>query len=472
MIPNVSGGGRSGHTANASGIFCGATAGAEDMNCDIRGICAATVMLLALRLPHACLANDSLWSHLEDAASLQTVRAGTVELAGSPPARRLTLQATGGEHYAWVSIPAPPGGLNLAARHAVEATITNVCEDPLEAMLWVVADAGWESVADVAVLQPRETRIFSCGLRKTFPDGTPKLDPTRIRGIQVMLKNPKSGQAVEVADLVAAGVEPPWERPPGKIDVPPVEEGAPAAGRRVFYAVGDAQTAAVLWLPRDWKPGASYPVIVEYPGNIFFTADCYSTGRPEQCVIGYGMTRCMGAIWISLPFVDAAGNVAEHGWGDPDATADFCVRAVEDVCERFGGDRTRLVLTGFSRGAIACGYIGLRNDTIAGLWRGMHCCQHYDGDGWNGSTPEGALERARRFRGAAVFHTDNAVEKVQPFIDALGAPATIVSSGLGAHSCAMFLDDRESTRRLREWFTELTTRDAERRAPSRPTSTP
>lgn len=71
-----------------------------------------------------------------------------------------------------------------------------------------------------------------------------------------------------------------------------------------------------------------------------------------------------------------------------------------------------------------------------------------------------------------MFHTDNAAEKVQPFVDALGVPATIVSSGLGAHSCAMFLDDRESTRRLREWFTELTATDAEGRVISRPTPTP
>lgn len=434
-------------------------------------------MLLVILVPHACLADDSLCSHLENAAGLEDVRAATVEFAGSPSARRLTLRATGGEHYAWALIPAPPGGWNLAARHAVEAMLTNVGEDAVEAMLWVVADAGWESVAEVAVLQPRESRTFSCALRKTFPDGTPKLDPTRIRGIQVMLKSPRADQAVEVADLVAAGTEPPWERPPGRIDVPTVEDGAPAAGKRVFHPVGESRKegkspAAVLWLPRDWKPGASYPVIVEYPGNIFFTAGCYSTGRPAQCVIGYGMTRGTGAIWISLPFVDANACIAEHSWGDPDATANFCVRAVEDVCARFGGDRTRLVLTGFSRGAIACGYIGLRNDRIAGLWRGLHCCQHYDGDGWNGSTPEGALERARRFRGVGVFHTDNSAAKVRPFVDTLGVPATIVSSGLGAHSCAMFLDERESTRRLRDWFAALTIKDVEEPAPALPTSTP
>lgn len=439
---------------------------------------------LCLLLPHPRgAASESLWSHLNSAAGLSDVRAATVEFAELPPARRLTLRATGGEHYAWVSIPAPPSGWQLTERRAVEATVKNVGEGPVEVMLWVVADAGWESIANVAILEPRASRTLACDLRKAFPDGTPKLDPAHIRGIQVMLKNPKPGQAIEVAELVAVGDAPEWTRPIGRLDVPAVEDGPAGAGRRVFHPLGELpqvikaqpakpQAAAVLWLPRDWKPGAAYPVIVEYPGNIFFTAQCYSTGRPEQCVIGYGMTRGTGAIWISLPFVDASGGVAENGWGDPDATADFCVRAVEDVCEQFGGDRTRLVLTGFSRGAIACGYIGLRNDRIARLWRGFHCCQHYDGDGWNGATMEGAIERAGRFRGVAVFHTDNSAQKVQPVTDALDVPTTFVSSGLGAHSCAMFLDDRESTRRLRDWFTELTATDAEAPLPRRPTPRP
>jgi hypothetical protein len=197
-------------------------------------------------------------------------------------------------------------------------------------------------------------------------------------------------------------------------------------------------------------------VIVEYPGNIFLVPECYSTGRPDQCVIGYGMTKGRGAILLSLPFVDrAAGSSAEYGWGDADATADYAVRMVEEVCARFGGDRQNVVLTGFSRGAIACGYIGFRNERIAGLWKGFHACQHYDGDGWGGATMEGALERARRFRGKAVFHTDNSETAFQPVMEAMSARVTYVRSGLGAHACAMFLDDRPSTERLREWWVEL-----------------
>lgn len=433
---------------------------------------------VALASVPQAIATESLWSHIDSAAALGDCRAAAVTFDGPPSGRRLAMVATGGRAYAWATVPAPPGGWSLARRAAVHATIGNRGTEPVEAALWIVADAGWESVAEFAQVHPGESRRFSAPLRATFPDGTPKLDPARIQSVQVMIKKPTAGQTVEVTDLVAVGDAPPWRRPVGRIDVPAVEDGTPAAGHRVPYRLAMSRTevetlpAALFYLPRDWRPGGIYPVVVEYPGNIFFTAGCYSTGRAEQCLIGYGMTQGTGAIWLSLPFVDAAGHVAENGWGDPDRTAEFCADVVEDICTRFGGDRSRLVLTGFSRGAIACGFIGLRNDRIAGLWKGLHCCQHFDGDGWNGATMPGAIERAGRFRGASVFHTDNSADRVKPVTDALGVPVTFVSSGLGAHSCAMFLDDRESTRRLREWFTNLTAIDADARVPARPTPTP
>jgi hypothetical protein len=197
-------------------------------------------------------------------------------------------------------------------------------------------------------------------------------------------------------------------------------------------------------------------VIAEYPGNIFFIPGCYSTGLPDQCLIGHGMTKGRGSICVGLPFIDpAAGKIAEHGWGDPDATADHAIRMMEEVCANFGGDRANLVLTGFSRGALACGYIGLRNDRIAALWKGFHACQHYDGDGWNGATLEGALERAKRFRGRAVFQTDNSPVAFQAVMDAMKTEVTWANSRLGAHATSMFLDERESTRQLREWYLRL-----------------
>jgi hypothetical protein len=220
----------------------------------------------------------------------------------------------------------------------------------------------------------------------------------------------------------------------------------------------------ILNLPADWKRGKKYPVIVEYPGNVFFGPACYSTGLPEQCVIGYGMTKGNGAICLGMPFVDRAqGGVAENGWGNADDTSDYAMRAVAEICDRFGGDRENLVLTGFSRGAIACGYIGLRNQKIAALWKGFHACQHSDGANWNGSTMEGAIERAARFRGQGVFQTDNSPEKFQPVMDAMKTKVIWAQSGLHFHSTAMFLDDRPSTQQLRDWFWNLVSPSGSRR---------
>jgi hypothetical protein len=168
------------------------------------------------------------------------------------------------------------------------------------------------------------------------------------------------------------------------------------------------------------------------------------------------MTRGEGAICLGLPFIDRkTGSIAESGWGNADDTAEYAIRMVEEVCTKFHGDRPNVVLTGFSRGAIACGYIGLRNDRIAALWKGFHACQHYDRDGWNGATMDGALQRARRFTGKAVFQTDNSEEKPQTVMDAMHTGVIFVRSGLGAHACAMFLDSRPSTQQLRQWFWDL-----------------
>ena len=367
-----------------------------------------------------------------------------------------------GAAYVWAAISPPAGGWKLEQRATVEADITNHGSGEAEVLLWVVGESGWDAVPAHAKLSPGETRRFSCRLRETFPDGTPKIDPSRVRDIRVMVRGRfRAPLTLEVRGLTARGFEPPWFPPADRVAVPAVSDEDPAAGRRVRYRLnGDAAGGpyAVLHLPEDWRPGASLPLIVEYPGNIFFVPGCYSTGLPDQCVIGAGITRGRGAICLALPFVDrATGVIAEGGWGVPDDTASYAVAMVEQVCREFGADRANIVLTGFSRGALACGFIGLRNDRIAALWKGFHACQHYDGDGWNGATEAGALERARRFRGRAVFQTDNSRAKFQTVMDAMRVPVTWADSGLRAHATAMFLDDRPSTEQLRRWFRELVT---------------
>ena len=406
-----------------------------------------------------------LLTHITSTDDLGDVRSVAPSWTGEQGGS-LTLRAIAPNPNVWATIPAASGGWDLSCRTAIEATITNDGSQPTEVGLWVVADRGWESIADYSILEPVITRTFSCPLRQTFPDATPKLDPQRVTGVRVMLRKPVANATVTIRRLTAVGVAEPWQRPTGRLELPPIETRPPAAGRRVRYQLPEDKGTGIhclVYLPGDWNPGHRYPLIVEYPGNIFYTPGCYSTGLPDQCAIGYGMTQGEGAIWVSLPFIDrAAGTIAEHGWGNPDDTADYAVSVVEHICRSLGGDRSNVLLTGFSRGAIACGFIGLRNDRIAHLWKAFHLCQHFDGDGWGGATMEDAIGRAGRFCGVSVFHTDNSEERVSQVTAAMNVPTTFVQSGLGAHSTAMFLDDRESTKALRRWFTEVITGPAKK----------
>ena len=428
--------------------------------------CLALFLLEPVRAPVALAATpadladaESLSAHLHGSGDLGELRDLTVawdEEAGGT--LWLTAEKTTG--YAWAVVPPPRQGWKLARRARVEAEISNRGPKSVKVLFWVVGDRGWDAVPAMARLAPGETRTLACPLRATFPDGTPKLDPGQIRQLQIMVRGRHTlPVTLEVRGLVAAGAAPDWVRPSGRIDLPPLRDAPPSAGQRVRYRLAEDEGTglySVLHLPADWRPGAAWPLIVEFPGNIFFDVACYSTGRPDQCVIGHGIARGRGAICLSLPFVDRARRaIAEDGWGDPEATAAYAVRMVGKVGDKFGADLRNVLLTGFSRGAIACGFIGLRDDRIATLWKGFHMCQHYDGDGWNRATMEGALERALRFRGRAVFHTDNDERAVQPVIAAMQTQATYARSGLGAHATAMFLDDRPSTRQLRQWFADL-----------------
>eukprot|EP01052_Picozoa_sp_SAG31_P047069 SAG31_NODE_9263_length_1307_cov_1.101821_1_plen_430_part_01 len=198
---------------------------------------------------------------------------------------------------------------------------------------------------------------------------------------------------------------------------PPMINGTPAAGRRVRQtAPGYAHTEAyhALYLPADWKlpakqTGNRYPVIVEYMGNgpwhetnmPPYPPDV-SSGRPEDSNLGFGISAGTRYIWISMPFLTsdlgAKTTISTSWWGCPDATPihdcgiqynatptiDYTIQTIAFVVERYGGDADRVMVTGWSRGAIACGAIGLANNQIAKLWRAFMPYAHMDGDaGWN-----------------------------------------------------------------------------------------
>ncbi len=96
---------------------------------------------------------------------------------------------------------------------------------------------------------------------------------------------------------------------PSDISIPPISDEQPNPGKRVRQrntGYEDWNLYHVLYLPIDWKPDQTYPIIAEYPGNGGYKNKLgdESLGRPEDCKLGYGATKGKGVIWVSLPFVD------------------------------------------------------------------------------------------------------------------------------------------------------------------------
>jgi len=188
------------------------------------------------------------------------------------------------------------------------------------------------------------------------------------------------------------------------LTLPPLAEGPPAAGRRVAVTTPEyagTQVRHLLTLPADWTPdwkarGRSWPVIAEYTGNYFPTSG--STGEVEGAALGYGVARGR-AIWVVLPYVakDRRRNEVTW-WGDIEATVGYAKTNLPRICAEFGGDAKRVVLCGFSRGAIGVSFLGLHDDEVARLWCGLWAHDHFDGvQAW--SAPWGAP--LARYRGEA-----------------------------------------------------------------------
>jgi len=248
------------------------------------------------------------------------------------------------------------------------------------------------------------------------------------------------------------------------LTTPPMTEGAPAPGRRVRQVTAGYEGKAVyhaLYLPRDWKPGRRYPVLVEYAGNGGYRNRFgdVSTGRVEGSNLGYGISGGKGFIWVSMPFVNShTWQNQTTWWGEVDATVDYAKRTVREVIERWGGDRSAVILTGFSRGAIACNYIGLHDDEIAAIWLAFIPYSHYDGvRAWRypGSDRTSALTRLRRLNGRASFIIhEESVEETRAYVESTGvrAPFTFLTLPYRNHNDGWVLRNIPERRVLRKWL--------------------
>ncbi len=257
------------------------------------------------------------------------------------------------------------------------------------------------------------------------------------------------------------------------LTIPKLETGQPDAGKRVKQTIpGYEQTGVyhVTYLPTDWVKGKRYPVLIEYAGNNHRGAyGDISTGRPEGSNMGYGISGGRGFIWVCLPYLNAAGDdIALTWWGDSKnrtarPTLDYCHKTVPWICEKYGGDTDRVILCGFSRGAIACNYLGLHDNETAKLWRAFIPYSHYDGIAtwpYSASDRDSALTRLKRLakRPQFICHEITGSQfnlaATKKWIESTNIQAnlTFAETGFRNHNDAWLLRTSPAREHLRAWL--------------------
>ena len=361
-----------------------------------------------------------------------------------------------------VVFPLPEKSQDLSRFRFVEADIENTGDKPMRFTFWARSGQGWGGVSTFTpdggptagreTLAPGQRGTFKIDLHTRYPGKdvyTLATNPASVRWLELVVGDSRITPSLRVRSLRATG-DAPAERPDvsRRVLVPDISRDAPGPGRRVYQQLpGWEKTSVthVLTLPREWQPGANYPVIVEFTGNVFYHKFCHSTGYTNQGTMAYGLARGEKFITLNLPFISVDGQREQiDGWGDIDKAADYCVAAVRAVCEKFGGDAGAMFVVGFSRGEYAANSLALRDDRIASLWRGFvgttpgRPRKPADGAGWN-KVGIGWDERAARLRGRPWFV----------------APANL---GPHVHVDVEYLEDRPSTVATRRWMHEILAR--------------
>ena len=230
--------------------------------------------------------------------------------------------------------------------------------------------------------------------------------------------------------------------------LPPLTEQGPQPGKRATVIASEyagTKVRHLIALPDDWTPdwkarGKSWPIIAEYTGNYFPTSG--STGEVEGAALGYGVARGR-AIWVVLPYVAKDHQKNEiTWWGDIAATVGYAKTNIPRICAQFGGDPKKVVLCGFSRGAIGVSFLGLHDDEVAKLWCGLWAHDHFDGMlEWKGhawGSPlaryrEEASVRLRRLAGRPLLVSQAGAETKKFITSVAPSGVTYLTVDMGAH---------------------------------------
>jgi hypothetical protein len=261
---------------------------------------------------------------------------------------------------------------------------------------------------------------------------------------------------------------------PTDLTVPQVVNEKPQAGKRVRFTTPGWEKTKVhhtLYLPPGWTKQSRLPIVVEFPGNGGFrNGRDVSDGTVDGCMLGYGLTAGKNAIWVCLPFVKKEQKTLQNcitWWGNVEKTKQYCTETVEDVCRRFGGDPQRVILAGFSRGSIACFYIGLHDEKIARLWAGFFCHSHLDGVnerwGYAGADRKSALVRLKRLgRRPVWFSQEGNLDAAKRYLKNTGLASRFeVETFLYPnHTAEWVLRDLPIRQRARLWLKKITEKKA------------
>ena len=401
---------------------------------------------------------------------LQRVDASSIQVNSARVSRQdggLAINGTEPPACASVLFPLPKALQDLSAKHYLEVDIENKTEKALRFTFWALSGSGWGGVStwstkkyEIAepghpkplgyeTLAPRQRQKFKIDLHARYPGPDARckaINPASVRWLKIVMGDGKSVPSVVLHKVLAAGEGPAEPHDISKrVLVPDIEKGPPAAGRRIYQQLPGWEATKVrhvLALPREWRRGGKYPIIVEYTGNVFYDKFCHSTGYTEQGNMAYGLSRGEKYICLNLPFISEDGQrEQENAWGSPEKTIDYCLQALRLACDRYGGDSNAVFFTGFSRGSIAANYIALRDERIAAVWLGFVGVNPGTtwtpamGAGWN-KCGTGWNERAARLNGrpCIVAHPNY---------------------GYGVHVDVEYLEDSASTIRTRQWMTDL-----------------
>lgn len=276
---------------------------------------------------------------------------------------------------------------------------------------------------------------------------------------------------------------------------PPMSTSAPGAGRRVAATTpGWPQDAYhAVYLPPEWtNESARMPLIIELAGNGPWQSPYgdVSLGRPEGSNLGFGITAGVGAVWVSVPMLTDDGEFVETWWwgcppvapftGTPPTTTGaaaghcgaacnttaserFLADTVRYALRAYNADPARVIIAGFSRGAVAVNYLGLGNDDVASLWAASIAYAHYDGQPMDARNPYpdagppasyGRLRWLGRRPQYIVAELNGSFTETLPYINGSGISGnfTFAETGFCNHNDAWMLRPSPGRDQLREWF--------------------